>query len=312
MTNVYAKLTEAMASAGVAPAGDMEAIADGKIHRYRVDGDKSGSLNGWYFLDHDGEHYYGAFGSWKQDSKHTFTSREENQLSEKQRFLIKRRIDERKRQRDAEIKEQQEEAAKRAQTIYASAKPLTSELQHPYLKRKMAKPFSARLFLGALVLPVTNFEGEIQSLQFIAPNGDKKLLAGGKKKGNFIPVLSKPNEDGPNTVFIAEGFATATTLAQAYSIANIVLASVDAGNLKHVALGVRDMMPDATIMIGMDRDEVGMAKAREAAKACRGQTYLPGHRNGEPLPEHINDFNDLYVYEVKRGEALPPSEVPYE
>lgn len=310
MINVHAKLTEAMTSAGVAPASDIDAVADGKIHRYRVDGDKPGSMNGWYFLDHDGEHFFGAFGSWKQDSKHTFTTREENQLSDKQRFIIKRRMDERKRQRDSEIKEQQAEAAKRALAIYSSAKPLTSIHQHPYLKRKMAKPFTARLFAGSLVLPIVDFEREIQSVQFIAPNGDKKLLAGGKKKGNFIPVYSNPKKDEPNAVFIAEGFATATTLAQAYSVANIVLAAVDAGNLKHVALGIRDMMPDATIMIGMDRDEVGMAKAREAAKACLGQTYLPGLNYRDSLPEHINDFNDLYVYEVKRGLALPPSEVP--
>jgi|GEM_PF-575465 len=308
MTNVYTKLIEAMATAGVAPAGELEAMADGKIHRYRVDGDKSGSLNGWYFLDYDGEHYYGAFGSWKQDSKHTFTSREENQLSEKQRFLIKRRIDERKRQRDAEIQKEQEEAALRAQKLYGTAKKLTSMGQHPYLKRKLIMPFMARQLFGALVLPVVNEDGQIQSVQFIDPNGDKKLLSGGKKKGNYIPVLIKfAPADRPIRIAIAEGFATAATMAREAPDIDMFIAAIDAGNLKAVALNMRRTYPDAELIIAADCDEIGLEKAKEASTAAVATVYCPQPPEGAAEGE-ISDYNDLYVYQVKTGKIPQPFE----
>jgi putative DNA primase/helicase len=41
---------------------------DGRVHRYRVQGDKSGSRNGWYVL-HAHPVLAGAFGSWKPASR---------------------------------------------------------------------------------------------------------------------------------------------------------------------------------------------------------------------------------------------------
>ena len=38
--------------------------ADGLLHRYHVDGDKRGTLNGWYCLHLDGR-AAGIFGNWK-------------------------------------------------------------------------------------------------------------------------------------------------------------------------------------------------------------------------------------------------------
>ena len=58
-----AAFLRAMSDAGLAmlkPA----LIGDGVLHRYRVEGDKAGSLNGWYVLHMD-DKPFGAFGSWK-------------------------------------------------------------------------------------------------------------------------------------------------------------------------------------------------------------------------------------------------------
>ena len=40
----------AMLALGVQAHGNLNLESDGKIHRYRVEGDKSGSENGWYVL----------------------------------------------------------------------------------------------------------------------------------------------------------------------------------------------------------------------------------------------------------------------
>jgi phage/plasmid primase-like uncharacterized protein len=48
-------------------------IADGQLHRYRVDGDKAGSTNGWYVLHLD-DKPFGAFGSWRTGQSETWTA----------------------------------------------------------------------------------------------------------------------------------------------------------------------------------------------------------------------------------------------
>jgi len=66
---------DAMASAGLRPHKPLDLEANGKIHRFRLDGDKSGSRNGWAVL-HTGKVFVeelgywvevdsGSFGSWK-------------------------------------------------------------------------------------------------------------------------------------------------------------------------------------------------------------------------------------------------------
>ena len=48
---------------GITPPNEI--IADGKLHRFHIEGDKSGSKNGWYVL-HLGDVPCGIYGSWKK------------------------------------------------------------------------------------------------------------------------------------------------------------------------------------------------------------------------------------------------------
>ena len=45
-----------------------EIVADGRLHRYRVEGDKAGKRNGWYVLHADGVPA-GMFGSFPMTGK---------------------------------------------------------------------------------------------------------------------------------------------------------------------------------------------------------------------------------------------------
>ena len=59
-----ASMLQSMQMAGLAPAKVLDLVPDGKLRRYRVEGDKAGSANGWYVL-HEHPVMAGAFGSWK-------------------------------------------------------------------------------------------------------------------------------------------------------------------------------------------------------------------------------------------------------
>ena len=61
-SNLEATFRAAMADAGLTTPDPI--IADGKLHRIRIDGDFSGERNGWYVLLAD-EPLNAAFGWWK-------------------------------------------------------------------------------------------------------------------------------------------------------------------------------------------------------------------------------------------------------
>ena len=72
----------AMASVGLAPHG--HPISDDEIHRFKVDGDKQGSQNGWYIL-YGGDIPAGGFGCWKRDINKTWKASNHGLMSDKAR-----------------------------------------------------------------------------------------------------------------------------------------------------------------------------------------------------------------------------------
>ena len=146
-----------------------------------------------------------------------------------------------------------------------------------------------------MVLPIFDWDGGLSSLQFIDPNGGKKMLAGGRKKGRFIPVHGKR---GAERIVIAEGFATAATLAEAEPD-SLTLAALDAGNMQPVAIGARSRYRAAEIVLAADCDPKGIQAARAAAIACSGLVAVP------ELPPGADgtDFNDLAALNRAGGEA---------
>ena len=79
-------------------------------------------------------------------------------------------------------------------------------------------------------------------------------------------------------VVIAEGYATATTIAKHSKVAAI--AAFDAGNLLEVATSIRERYKDKQIIIAGDDDHrmennPGRAKALEAAAAVNGLAIFP-------------------------------------
>lgn len=169
-------------------------------------------------------------------------------------------------------------AADKAKYTWGRCKEV--DLTHGYLVTKKIKPYMAlQDSYGNLVIPLTT-QGEIVSLQFISAKGKKRFLAAGKKKGCYLLLASEPN----NLKLVCEGYATGCSLFEQHTGA--VYIAFDAGNLKAVALAVRNEFPDADIIVCGDNDPIGVGKANEAAWACKGRLSVPDQDGW--------DWNDYY------------------
>ena len=207
-----------------------------------------------------------------------------------------------------------DEAAARAARIWTGARPAPEH--YPYLVAKQAAPLALRMYARhRLVVPLQDIDGRIHSLETIAPDGAKRFLAGGAKKGHFALVGFDPaplaEPAGP--VLICEGWATGASLHIATG--HTVIAAMDAGNLMPVAEALRARFSDADLVLVADNDakpalppllglpvDVGLGKtssARAAIAELIGSGGLGTRKVVYAVPRH-----DLGVEQVTELKAL--------
>jgi len=264
-----AAVLQAMIDAGLAMLKP-DLIGDGALHRYRVDGDKAGSLNGWYVVHLDSRPF-GAFGSWKTGQSCSWTaSRPESMTPAERAALVVRRA-EAKRARDAALATVQAEAASRAARLWRKSRPATNA--HSYLARKRVQAYGIRVLGPSLVIPLRDVVGELHSLQFIGADGRKTFLTGGRKRGCYY-AIGRPGDD----LCICEGYATAASIHEATGYATA--SAFDAGNLEPVARALRGKFPRLRLILCADNDtetagNPGLRYAEAAARAVRGFLAFP-------------------------------------
>jgi putative DNA primase/helicase len=157
---------------------------------------------------------------------------------------------------------------------------------------KRIEAHGAKFHKGALVIPLWA-DGELCSLQFIQPNGDKKFLTGGRVKGCCFLIGTVR---GARTLCIAEGFATAASIHEATG--HPVAVAFNAGNLLEVAKRARRKFPDLPLILCADDDfrtpgNPGLTMATAAAKVVGAKLAVPDF--GRDRPEGATDFNDMLV-----------------
>lgn len=282
----------AIRATGLNPPAQIHA---GRIHRFPGLGKAPSNRAGWCQLSEDGR--FGSFGDWSSGLKETWIAGSQIIQSP---HGYKKFIEKAREQREAAREEKrklQTKAAVLAHDIWTAAS--AAEQTFPYLIAKGISPHNAKIYRGTLVLPITDFSDLLTSLQFISPDGSKRLLAQGQKRGCFIPVAGHLCDH--QSIVVAEGWATGCSLAE-HAHGATVIAAIDAGNLTPVALGIRKRYPNARLIIAGDDDRLnpdnpGATKAKAAAIASDALLALPEWP--EAAPDHLTDFNDLALF--KRG-----------
>ncbi|MCM1223460.1 MAG: AAA family ATPase, partial [Lachnospiraceae bacterium] len=229
-----------------------------------------------------------GFGDWSTGERHFAFPDNVNLLSESERLELNRRINEERAKYHAEQQEQQKKVAETAATQFT--KMVDAPAEHPYLARKQIAANNAKYNpdTQSLVVPLYDITGKLWTLQHIAPDGEKRFLPGGRKKGCFCPF-----GDTTDTIVVCEGFATASSIHAATGFYTV--AAMDAGNLLPVASEIRRKYPTAKLIIAADNDwesenNTGVNAAavtadETCATLCVPKINMPG----------MSDFNDIAV-----------------
>lgn len=263
-------MLDAMRAAGLAPAKPLELRDDGKLTRYRVEGDKAGSRNGWAVL-HSHPVAAGAFGSWKTGETHTWRQATTQPQTPAQREEMRRAMQALQRARDAEQAAVHAAAADKAARLWARARPATNA--HPYLHRKRVQAIGVRQLRDMLLIPARGADGTLHTLQFISADGSKRFLTGGRIKGCYF-AIGRPVD----RLLLCEGYATAATLFQATGAA--VAACFYCDNMLLVAKALRAKFPKLQLIFCADNDAAtagnpGVTAATTAARAVGGFLAVP-------------------------------------
>lgn len=269
---------EEMAVRGLEVNGEI--IADGKIHRYTVPGDKARSNAGWYVMHVNPDFSAGSFGSWKTGDKFEWCSRSQKEMTPKERDAYKKVIEEQRRAREAEQESLWAEC--RAWCAENIPKAKAAEDDHPYLVKKGVKSHGLKSSKGSLLMPIIDLEGTVHGAQFINVDG-KMFKAGTRKQGHFFPIGSGSSD----TLVICEGYATGASIHEATGFD--VAVALDCGNLIHVA---RALKGTKQIIIAADNDHKnpknpGVADGKAAADEIGARLVYPSGIAG-------TDFNDMH------------------
>lgn len=271
---------EAMLEAlGAAPD---EVSLDGRLHRFKVEGDVGTEKTGWYVLHGDGVPA-GAFGDWRRDITQKWHASLPADLTEEARALMEENCRRAQELRDEEMRKRRKRAAETCREIWENAPEATDD--HPYLQRKKVRAHGLRLTGdGRLLVPIY-VGADLTSLQYISEDGRKEFQRGGEIGGGYfrIPAVERPASEAK---YIVEGYATGASVHEATGCE--VWVALNAGNLGKVGRFLRENLPNAVLAFVADNDEsgVGQKKAHEAAEAVGAKVIVP--------PE-LGDANDYAV-----------------
>ena len=290
LSDAIAEFADAMRRRGLIPPDDL--VADGQLHRCRVEGARPSKRDGAYILHFDGRPA-GGFQNWKDGAGWegwrytngtTIWTPAETEAFETQ-VAARKKAEAEKRRRLTEVVRR--EAIERFDNA-GSADP-----RHPYLVRKQVKPHCLRQSGSELLVPRFDIvTGEIVNLQKILSNGEKRNLTGGRVDGTWF-ILGKPEARG--TILVGEGFATAATSHEVAGYPAIV--TFGSTNLMPTAIELRKQYPQARIIVLADDDwkkpgNPGLTEAMEAARAVDAFLAVPTF--GSDRADDDTDFNDMW------------------
>lgn len=180
--------------------------------------------------------------------------------------------------------------------VWRDSGPAT--VAHPYIAKKLGLPDGLRVYRGALtvagqaidgalLVPVLDAEGKLQSWQAIPAGEGKKLNAPGAKLPGGRFVVGGAVRDG-EPVYVCEGIGQAWSAHQATGKPAVVC--FGAGNVERIAVSLHERHPTARIVIVADA-----GKESDAERIARG---VAGAWVAMPEGSPPNfDLNDLHQRE---------------
>lgn len=271
---------------------------DGKIHRFKSSA-KDRQKSGWYVAFNDSAVPAGKFGCWKTGIEKKWRAQLNRPLTEEETQKIN---DKQKRAAELLTAEGIIEHSKKAVNQIWESSGLASD-DHPYLLRKKINANGARITGdGRLVVPLLDTDGSICSLQYIDHNGEKRYHPSAETKGKFWSVGDILSSE---TVYIAEGFATAASISRSTSSGCIIAYS--ASNLIPVSEKISKIFVDKKIIIVADNDASGVGERyAEQAAAKFGIEYIvmPEAGDANDYEQAGGDLNSLLSRKQKHDDWL--------
>lgn len=294
MSEFTQKFIEAMNDAGIPPSNPGAILGEDKLLSYHIVGDKQGQKKGFYRLALDPDFAYGYFGDYRIGEPHAWHARTDRKITKQERD----EIDARMAAHRAKIQQEEADRHNKCATEAVDATMfLNNAASHPYLTKKQIGPNGALISGQDLIIPMSD-QTKVWSYQTIKPDGEKLFFggqAGARARGLWFKI------PGDDTICLAEGFATGASIKEATG--HTVYVCFNAGNLIACAKPIRDLHPNAKIIVCADNDhfkkdkdgnviQTGIKKAIAAAMEIDAYITYP---DAKDLGDDKTDFNDLHV-----------------
>lgn len=180
---------------------------------------------------------------------------------------------------------------------------------HPYVVTKRIHPYYAKQVRSWLLVPISNIDNELVTLQIIKPDGFKRLWKGTSHKELMIWLWDKLPNDYSGVIRICEGYATGCTIRTITK--SPVVCSINSSNLPATCVAIRRKFIHAKIIICADNDcwgddNAGIKVAKLGAKYTNAKIYYPifDCLLSIKKPTDFNDLYDLYGYKEARRQLL--------
>lgn len=295
---------EYMAQLDVSPAPYERLILDGQLHRYDIDGDKRGSINGVYLIHTDGIPA-GFVQDWKRGKKEKWRYNDSNLTEEERNYFnseeYQAKINAEREKKKQKLRQRQIEAADRSRIICETLPEAKDD--HPYLKKKGITAHGVKLNGDILAIPLRDIDGNIGSLQWIDPDGQKRFQPDTALSGLFWSIGLEQQPTSP--ILLGEGFAT---MAKIHELTGYpCVAGIACSFLKKVAKKLRERYSEAKIYVMADNDKgteerrgynPGLANANNLVKAGLADYVIA------PEFEQPEDGTDWDDYALKYGDEV--------
>ena len=262
-------------------------IMDGQRHRIKVVGD-TGKEQAGFYVGHSDGHPAGYIKNNRSGEELRWKSMGYS-MSDEDKAKMRAEAAEKLAERAAQQERAQGAIADRLAKQMASLVPAGQPTA--YMRAKGITSH-AGAFTDAegqkTYLPATDVDGKVWTMQYIQEDGTKRFAKDSRKEGCFHSVGGLDGLANAPALVIAEGYATAATLAE--SLGHATVAAFDSGNLKAVAQALHAKYPDKPVIVAGDDDRhlpmtlgnnPGREKAIEAAAAVGGQAIFPVFAPGE-------------------------------